>query len=150
MVWDIWDPFEEMKKFRKEIEKTFEDFYKKPIYKGEKRPVMREPLADVVETEKEVVAKIELPGVDKKDIDLKITENMLGVKAEKKHEAEVKKKGYFRQERSYTGFQRAFSLPKKVVADKAQAEFKDGVLTVTMPKQKKEIEKEKVKKIPIK
>jgi len=150
MVWDIWDPFEEMKKFRKEIEKTFEDFYKKPVFKGEKRPVIREPLTDIIQTNNKVIAKVELPGIDKKDIDLKITDNMLGIKAEKKHEEEVKKKGYFRQERSYSGFQRAFTLPARVIPEKAQAEFKNGILTITIPKKKKQIEAKKVKKIPIK
>ena len=150
MPWDVWDPFEEMKKFRKEIEKTFEEFYKKPVFKAIKRPLMREPLTDVIETETSVVAKVELPGVDKKDIDLKITENMLGIKAEKKHEAEVKRKGFFRQERSYAGFQRAFTLPAKVIPEKAKAEFKDGVLTITIPKKKKKLEKKEARKIPIK
>jgi HSP20 family protein len=150
MAWEIWDPFEEMKKFRKEIEKTFEDFYRKPVFKGEKRPLMKEPLADIIETGAEVIAKLELPGVEKRDIDLKITDNMLGVKAEKKHEAEIKKKGYFRQERSYAGFQRAFTLPARVIPEKAQAEFKNGILTIKIPKQRKEIEKREAKKIPIK
>lgn len=149
MAWEIWDPFEEMKKMRKEIERTFEDFYKKPVFKAEKKPMMREPLTDIMETDDSVVAKIELPGVDKKDIDLKITDNMLGIKAEKKHEEEVKKKGFFRQERSYIGFQRAFTLPAKVYPDKAKAEFKNGILTVEIPKEKKKLEEKKVKKIPI-
>jgi HSP20 family protein len=151
MVWDIWDPFEEMKKFRKEMEKAFEEFYKKPVISRKERALMREPLADIQETDKEIIVRAELPGIEKKDIDLKITESMLGIKAEKKAEAVEKKKGFFRQERSYAGYQRAFSLPAKVIPDKAKAEFRNGVLTVTIPKkEKKKIREEKVKKIPIK
>jgi len=151
MVWDIWDPFEEMKRFRKEMERAFEEFYKKPAVKEGKRELMSTPMTDIQETDKEVIAKVDLPGVEKKDIDLKITENMLGIKAEKKHEETEKKKGFFRQERSYAGYQRAFSLPARVIPDKSLAEFKNGVLTVKMPKkEKKKLKEEKVKRIPIK
>ena len=149
MRWDVWDPFEEMKKLRKEIEKTFEEFYRKPILKV-KRALMREPLTDIQETEKEIIARVDLPGIEKKDIDLKITENMLGIKAEKKQEAVEKKKGFFRQERSYAGYQRAFSLPARVIPEKSNAEFKNGVLKITMPKEKKKLKEKKVKKIPVK
>ena len=151
MVWDIWDPFEEMKRFRKEIEKTFEEFYKKPAISRTERALMSAPLTDIQETDKEIIARVDLPGIEKKDIDLKITENMLGIKAEKKQEETEKKKGFFRQERSYAGYQRAFTLPAKVIPDKAAAEFKNGVLTVKMPKkEKKKLKEEKVKRIPIK
>ncbi len=150
MSWDIWDPFEDMKNMQKDMEKTFRDFFRKPARLA-KQKLAREPLVDISETKKDVTAKIELPGIDKKDIDLNVTENMLAVKAEKKAEKEKKGKSFFRKERSYTCFQRAFSLPAKVKAEQAKADFKDGLLKVTVPKQKPEKKKKKkAKKVIIK
>jgi len=151
MTWDIWDPLEDMRKMQKDMEKTFHDFFRKPSRLA-KQKLTREPLVDISETKKDVTAKIELPGVDKKDIDLKVTENMLAVKAKKKQETKQEKEGFFRHERSYQSFQRAFSLPTKVKASKAKAEFKDGLLKVTIPKVKpdKKKKKKKAKKVNIK
>ena len=149
MKWDVWDPFEDMKHLQKEMEHTFRDFFKKPVSIG-KKELVREPLADITETKNEVIAKIELPGVEKKDINLKITENMLAVKAEKKTEKEEKQKKFYRCERSYQSFQRAFSLPARVNPAKAMSELKNGILKVIIPKAKPAIEKKVVKKIPVK
>jgi len=150
MAWDVWDPFEDMKRLNKEMERTFRDFFRKPV-RFEKGKLVREPLADVSETKNEVIAKIELPGVEKKDVDLKITKNMLAVKAEKKEEKEEKQKGFYRHERSYQGFQKAFSLPARVIPEKAVAKLDKGVLEVRIPKSKQlKQEKLKVKKIEVK
>lgn len=149
MSWDVWDPFEDMKKFHKEMEDSMRNMYKTPI--RAKNMQIRQPLADIIETKDSVIAKIELPGVDKKDIELNITENMLSVKAEKKHESEEKNKNFYRCERSYASFQRAFSLPARVIAEKADAEMKNGILTVKIPKKAPRIEeKPKAKRIAVK
>ena len=130
MNWDILDPYEDMKKFRHEMERAFQEAFRP----RQSKEFLRQPLADVKETDKEVIAKLELPGIEKKDIDLNITEDMFEVKAERKEEAEEKKKGFYRQERKYSGYHRAFSLPCKVKPDKVDANFKNGVLEVIMPK----------------
>jgi len=96
--------------------------------------VVKMPLSDVYETDKEVLAKIELPGIEKKDVHLNITENMIEVKAEKKHEAEISKKGYYKQERSYSGYYRTFPLPAKIDPNKVKASMKDGLLEIRAPK----------------
>jgi HSP20 family protein len=140
MVWDIWDPEE----YRREMNKFLESF-RMPIMKG-----FKEPLVDIEVTDKDVIARIELPGIDKNDIDLNITEDAVQVKAEKKKEAEIKKKGFYRQERSYTGFQRAFSLPVKVKPEDASAKLEKGVLEIVMPKAKPEKAEKKGKKIAVK
>ena len=78
--------------------------------------------------------KVELPGVDPKDLDVRIEDNTLFLKGERKLEKEVKEENYHRIERSYGSFTRSFALPSSVDDDKTSAEYKDGVLTLTMPK----------------
>ncbi|HWT83226.1 MAG TPA: Hsp20/alpha crystallin family protein, partial [Candidatus Methylomirabilis sp.] len=93
-----------------------------------------------------VVLKAELPGIEPKDVEVRVEDNTLYLKGERKHEKEVKEKSYHRVERSYGAFTRSFALPGSVSADKAAAEYKDGVLTLTLPKK----EEAKPKTIQIK
>lgn len=145
----MWnDPFEEMRRFRKEMNRLFDAFFEKgPLFteKGismTEMPMFRQPLFDMRETDSELIASIEIPGVDKKDIQLNITENNLEVKAEKKQETKMEKEGYLKEERSYKGFYRSVPLPCKIIPEQARATYKDGVLEVIMPKaEKKKIEK---------
>ena len=135
------DMFEEMKRLQREINRSFGDFQESdsfktlPDYTGKKGDLsMRNPLTDLEETDKEVVAKFELPGVEKKDIQLNITADKIEVKVEKKQEAKVEKKGVYKEERSYRGFYRAMALPSEVNAEKVKAKYKDRILEVTIPK----------------
>jgi len=135
------DLFDEMRRLQRELDRSFGDFWDSescktlPDYTGKKGVLaLRSPLTDLEETDKEVIAKFEMPGVDKKDIQLNITEDKIEVKVEKKQEAKVEKKGFYREERSYRGFYRAMALPSNVIPEKAKAKYKDGVLEVTLPK----------------
>jgi len=92
------------------------------------------PAVDVYETDHEVVVKAELAGVDPKDVDVRVEEGTLYLKGERKFEKEAKEGGYHRVERSYGSFMRSFAMPAGVDADKATAEYKHGVLTLTLPK----------------
>lgn len=92
------------------------------------------PRADVAETDKTVEISVELPGLDEKDIDVSVTEDLLTIKGEKKSEREEKDKGYYLSERTFGAFHRAIPLPRGVQSSDAKAEFKKGVLTVTIPK----------------
>ncbi len=137
------DIFEEMRRLQNEINRSFGDFWESdrfktlPDYTGKKRALaLRSPLTDLEETDKNIIAKFEMPGVDKKDIQLNITEDKIEVKVEKKQEAKVEKKGFYREERSYRGFYRAMALPSNVIPEKAKAKYKDGILEVTIPKAK--------------
>ena len=98
---------------------------------------MRKPLADIEENDKEVVIKFEIPGVDKRDIQLNITQNKIEVRVERKQEEKIKREGFYRLERSYGGFYRAISLPTEVIPEKAKAKYRDGILEVRIPKVKK-------------
>jgi HSP20 family protein len=92
------------------------------------------PALDIAETEHAYVVHAELPGVAKDDVTITIENGTLVLAGEKKREEEHKDKGWHRIERSYGSFQRTLSLPKGVDSDHADATFKDGVLTITIPK----------------
>src|SRR5437660_10909727 len=95
------------------------------------------PLADITEDEKEYLIKAELPDVKKEDVKVTVENGVLTISGERKFEKEEKKKKYHRIERAYGTFVRTFSLPDVADAGKVKAEFKNGVLTVHMPKSEK-------------
>jgi HSP20 family protein len=92
------------------------------------------PAVDIYEQNGNIVLKAELPGVDRKDVDVRVENNVLTLRGERKVEGEVKKESYHRVERSYGTFLRSFTLPSVLDTDKIKADFKDGVLRLTLPK----------------
>ncbi|HEV2341056.1 MAG TPA: Hsp20/alpha crystallin family protein [Candidatus Acidoferrales bacterium] len=92
------------------------------------------PAVDVYETENELVIKADLPDVSDKDLDVRVENNMLTIHGERKFEQKVKEENYLRMERSYGSFSRSFSLPNSVNTEAIKAEYKDGVLNITLPK----------------
>lgn len=98
-------------------------------------PDLMRPLADLKETDGEMIATMDLPGIDKKDVDITIAEGELSVKAERKTESESEEKNYHRRERTYSRFERRLSIPTGVKIDEARACLDDGVLTITIPKE---------------
>lgn len=92
------------------------------------------PQVDVVEGDKEMRVSAELPGLDEKDVEVTLSNNVLTISGEKKEEKEKRGKNYYRMERSYGSFQRSISVPLEVDTDKVEATFKQGVLTITLPK----------------
>lgn len=105
------------------------------------------PSVDIFETENELVLKADLPEVDPNNVEIRLENGTLLLKGERKFEEQKNGKGYHRIERSYGSFVRAFSLPDTVDGEKVRADYKSGVLTVTLPK--KEIAKPKSIKIDI-
>lgn len=101
---------------------------------------------DVYEEKDKIVVKAEVPGIEKEDIDLHLSNNLLTIRGEKKREEETKKDNYYYVERSYGRFERTIELPCEVEEEKVKASYRNGVLTITLPK--KAIE-EKQKRIPI-
>jgi len=136
--------------FRQEMDRMFDEFFGVAANEGRAlAPWGREwagfdPSIDVVETDQEVKVTAELPGMDAKDVDVSISHNVLTLKGEKKDEHEEKREGYYRSERSYGSFQRSISLPSTVEADKAEAAFDKGILTVTFPKKAAEAGKKQI------
>jgi HSP20 family protein len=105
------------------------------------------PAVDIFETENELVLKADVPDVDMKNIDIQIENGTLSLKGERKFENDEQKKGFHRVERSYGTFARYFTLPDTVEAEKVKADYKNGVLTVTLPK--KEVAKPRQIKIEV-
>lgn len=101
---------------------------------------------DVVENNEAYVIKAELPGISKNDVKITLHENVLTIKGEKKQEKEEKDRNFHRVERSYGSFERSFTLPSGVKDDKIEAAYKDGILTITLPK----AEEAKPKEIEVK
>lgn len=148
-----WDPFGSIRRrgnvfnelggIQQEMNRLFDEFF------GESHQELVEgtwlPAVDVSETGAEIVVKAELPGMSKDDIELNLQDNVLTVKGEKKQEKKEEKENYHRVERSYGSFSRSFTLPADVDQENVQANFKDGVLMITLPK----VEEAKQKKIKI-
>ncbi len=127
----IWSPFAELERIRKEFDRLLEDFL--PASDGEK---IFAPPVDLYETDSEVVLKAELPGLKKEDIEVTIKDNTVYLRAERKEERDEKTEGVHRVERFYGRIERVIPLPADVKADKAKAQYKDGVLELRIPKQK--------------
>jgi len=136
-----WKPFKEVTKLRSEMDRLWDDYFGpgRRAFKAESWV----PSVDVSETEDKIVVKAEIPGMDSKDIDISLSGDILTIKGEKKSEREEKEENYHLVERSYGTFARSLRLPVGVEADKIEASYKQGVLTVTCPK------KEEVKAKPI-
>ncbi len=94
----------------------------------------RLPSLDVIDREADVLVRAEIPGIDKKDIDISITDNLLTIKGHSKHEKKDKKGDYHRHEISSASFARSFTLPGEVDSAKTVANLKDGILEITLPK----------------
>jgi HSP20 family protein len=144
-----YDPFEEMKRFQRYINRFFESFGYLPtgreLIAPERVTTFREPLADIEDKGNEVVVTLELPGIEKEDIELNVTEDEVSVKVERKEKAVEKRKGFYRAERMYKGFYRSLKLPTKVMPEKATASYKDGLLEIRLPKTEKAKKSKKIK-----
>jgi HSP20 family protein len=141
-----WNPLREMTAMQNRINRMFTDPYWLTDQMDDDTGMGRwNPLVDLFEKDDHFVIKAELPGVDKKDIVIDLKDRVLTLSGERSYENEVKEERYYRRERSYGKFQRAFTLPADVDPDKIKAEFKDGLLKIEVPKP----EEQKPKQISI-
>lgn len=129
-----------------EIDRMFQDLTLSSFWPFRESAV-RLPALDLYEKNGNLVVETELPGIDKKDVKISYTDSTVTIQGETKQEKEEKKEGYYRSERQYGSFFRTVPLPQAVDFDKAKAEFKDGVLTLTLPKSAQAEEKARI--IPI-
>jgi HSP20 family protein len=106
------------------------------------------PAVDIVETENELVVKADLPDLKLEDIDVRVENQTLTIKGERRFEEDAAEKGYHRIERSYGGFMRSFAVPNSVDTEKVSADYKNGVLTIKLPK--KEAAKPRQVKVAVK
>jgi len=138
-----WQPFEAL---HREVDRLFDEFnggfWRSPFRRslfdyaplGRMAASFNPPAVDIAEKDNAYEITAELPGIAEKDVDVKLAGGVLTIKGEKKSEKEEKKKDYVLSERSYGSFERSFGLPDGVDAEKIDAMFKNGVLTVTLPK----------------
>lgn len=139
----VLSPFEE-------IERLFDEVMRRPfslfvsfVPRLREEAEIVSPAVDIYEEGDDLVVKAELPGINKEDIEVKITDDYLTISGEKKKEEKVEKKDYYRYERSYGSFSRTFRLPVDVQTDKAKAKFEKGVLEIRIPKTEEAKKKER-------
>jgi HSP20 family protein len=129
-----WRPFREVSRLRREMDRLWEDYF------GPGRRALQPlaevwlPALDVSESGDKVTIKAEVPGMEAKDIEISMVGDTLTIKGEKKVEKEEKEESYHLVERSYGSFVRSIRMPAPVNADKIEASYKNGVLTITCPK----------------
>ena len=130
-----WEPFREIASIRDRMNRVFGDVGSAPWAPDEGLTTgLWTPPVDVYETKDSIVLTADLPGIGENEVDISVEGNMLTIKGERKRDAEIKQKDYFRTERSYGGFIRSFTLPPTVDGEKVDAVFSKGVLKITLPK----------------
>jgi HSP20 family protein len=126
-----WEPAREMMTLREAMDRLFDDAFTRPLSLRDGWSV---PAIDMYQTDDEIVVKAALPGIKGDEVQINITGEVLTLKGEVKHEEEKKEKAWHIREQRYGSFERSVVLPTDVVADKAKAEFENGILTITLPK----------------
>jgi HSP20 family protein len=126
------EPFRGISTLQDQFNRLLNESFRNP---GEESPMTTwAPAVDVYETPNELVVKADLPDVNEKDIDVRVENNLLTIRGERKFEKSVTEENFLRVERTYGAFSRSFSLPNTLNADAIGAEYKNGVLTITLPK----------------
>ena len=127
-----WEPVREMMTLREAMDRLFDDAFTRPI--NLRDGGLSSPAIDMYQTDDEVVVKAALPGFKADDVQINVTGEVLTIRGELKHEEEKKDKAWHIREHRWGSFERSVALPTDVVADKAQADFDNGILTITLPK----------------
>ena len=134
-----WDPFRDVSALQDRINRIFnESFGRSRDFDDEVSLYDWRPPVDIYETGEGIVLKIELPGVKKDDVSVEIKDNVLTIKGERLLDPAIEDENYYRKERSFGKFNRSFSLQQLIKPDLIKASFKDGVLTVEVPRPEEE------------
>ncbi len=129
-----FDPFRELEALRREMEKVFDNFLAERGLEGE---FVWTPPIEVKETDDRYVIRMDIPGVEKENVKIEISDNTLIVSGERKEEKEEKEANYYRREIAYGSFYRAIQLPSDINPEEIKARYENGVLTITVPKSEK-------------
>ncbi len=141
-----WDPFRNVAALQDRINRIFdESFSSTDDIDDDISMCAWKPTVNIYETDEAIILKAELPGIKKEDVSVEVKDNVLTLKGERAEDKEVKEENYFRKERCFGTFSRAFNLHYRVQPDKIKAKFKDGVLEIEVPKP----EEEKPKQITV-
>jgi HSP20 family protein len=142
-----WEPFREVESLQKEMNRLFDRLVPTDVGNGEKMGLSFIPAAEMTETPEAVQLKLEIPGMEAKDLNLEVTADSLTINGERKSEIKTEEEGFTRTEVRYGKFHRVIPLPVRVDNNNVTAEYKDGILNLTLPKA--EEEKNKVVKVSI-
>ena len=126
-----WEPAREMMTLREAMSHLFDDAYTRPLTLRDGWSV---PAVDMYQTDDEVVVKASIPGFKAEDVQINVTGDILTLRGEVKQEDEKKDKAWHIREQRWGSFERSVAMPTEVIADKAKAEFENGILTITLPK----------------
>jgi HSP20 family protein len=142
--WTPWGlrPWRSFDELHREMDRLFEDFFGRSAKREALAERVWAPAVDVVDKKDKIVVRAELPGVEKKDVKVTVEGDVLTIRGERKAEEKVKDEDYYACELCYGSFSRSIYLPVKVNPGKIKAEFKDGILSVTVPKAKEAAPKE--------
>jgi HSP20 family protein len=138
-----WNPWQEFNAIQRQINRLFDEDTLPSTFSD--RSFSRVPAAELKETEDAIHLKVELPGIEAKDLDLQVAENSVYLSGERKSEAKTEDKGVIKSEFHYGKFQRVIPLPTRIQNTNVTADYKDGILNLTLPKA--EEEKNKVVKV---
>ena len=126
-----WEPAREMMSLRDAMDRLFDDAFTRPL---SLRDVWSVPAIDMFQTDDEIVVKAALPGIKADEVQINVTGEVLTLKSEVKQNQEMEEKAWHIREQRFGSFERSIALPTDVVADKAKADFENGILTITLPK----------------
>ena len=126
-----WEPAREMMSLRDAMDRLFDDAFTRPLSLRDGWSV---PAIDMFQTDDEIVVKAALPGMKSDEVQINITGEVLTLKGEVKQNQEMEEKAWHIREQRFGSFERSIALPTDVVADKARADFENGILTITLPK----------------
>jgi HSP20 family protein len=129
-----WEPAREMLSLREAMDRLFDDAFTQPLAIGHGGRGAGLPAIDLYQTDDEVIVKASLPGFKPDQVQVNVTGDVLTIKGEAREEQERGERAYHVRERRWGSFERSLMLPAGVAADKARADFEDGVLTVSLPK----------------
>jgi HSP20 family protein len=133
-----WNPMRDMFGMQRRMDRLMKDvFLPQRNFNGEDTLWDWNPKVDIYDEDEHIVLKAELPGIDRKDIEVDVKDRVLTLKGERASDNEIKKENYFQRERSFGKFERSFTLPVNVKAEDIKAAFKDGLLKVEIPKPSK-------------
>jgi len=133
MVHVKWEPFRDLMAMQDRMTRLFDETLSR-MWKEEAPPRVWSPPVDIVERENEVILKLDLPEINQNDIDIKVEEDTLIIRGERKFPKEAPHENYLQIERPYGSFQRTFSVPRMIDREKIKAAYKDGVLRIVLPK----------------
>jgi HSP20 family protein len=142
-----WEPFREVEGLQKEMNRLFDHLVPANLGNGERMGLSFIPAAEMIETPEAIQLKLEIPGMEAADLNVEVTADTLTVNGERKSESKTEEKGFTRTEFRYGKFHRVIPLPVRVNNTNVTAEYKDGILNLTLPKA--EEEKNKVVKVSI-